>query len=453
MSVTILHTADTHIGYQQYHQPERKEDFNDAFKQIVDNAIDQNVDVVVHAGDLFHRSRPSISDLQYVVSQLQRLSTADIPFYMIVGNHDQTREHTWPLFFQTLGLATYLSDTPEVNDQIAFYGLDYVEDSLRSQLNYHFKDSGADKNILVAHGLFEPFEHGKWDMEEILNKSSIRFDIVLAGDDHTPGTESVDETVITYPGSSERTAADQRHSRGYNVIKINSAGTEIDWTPIKTRDFVYIDIELGEDDGTQYVRQQIEQTDIPEGGVIIVTLTGDGERVPPAGLENIADRKDALTIRVNDRRDFTDAETDIEDSVGFVDPDNEIDARREDLELTPLSSDLDGLARSVDTVPKSNLRDKAEQTVAEAIEEDNRGTLFELTQQSQAIEDLDRGDKANQEELTENDDGDAEHSGGSITGEPTPNTEQSTEEVESKSAEKLDDKPEPSTDQLQLDDL
>ena len=52
--LNILHTADTHLGYQQYHKPERKQDFMDAFIQTIEYAINNDIDVYVHAGDLFH---------------------------------------------------------------------------------------------------------------------------------------------------------------------------------------------------------------------------------------------------------------------------------------------------------------------------------------------------------------------------------------------------------------
>ena len=30
----VIHTGDTHLGYRQYHRPERKADFLDAFARI-----------------------------------------------------------------------------------------------------------------------------------------------------------------------------------------------------------------------------------------------------------------------------------------------------------------------------------------------------------------------------------------------------------------------------------
>ncbi|MDD4498588.1 MAG: exonuclease SbcCD subunit D, partial [Methanosarcinaceae archaeon] len=45
--IRILHTADTHLGYRQYHSDVRRQDFFKAFEAVVRDAIDMQVDAVV----------------------------------------------------------------------------------------------------------------------------------------------------------------------------------------------------------------------------------------------------------------------------------------------------------------------------------------------------------------------------------------------------------------------
>jgi len=75
----VIHTGDTHLGYQQYHVPERRRDFLAAFRQVVDDAVADDVDAVVHAGDLFHDRRPTLSDIMGTLDVLRNLDDADIP--------------------------------------------------------------------------------------------------------------------------------------------------------------------------------------------------------------------------------------------------------------------------------------------------------------------------------------------------------------------------------------
>ncbi|MDD4248839.1 MAG: metallophosphoesterase, partial [Methanosarcina sp.] len=56
----ILHTADTHLGYRQYHNEVRRQDFFKAFEVVIQDAVDMQVDAVVHAGDLFDSRNPTL---------------------------------------------------------------------------------------------------------------------------------------------------------------------------------------------------------------------------------------------------------------------------------------------------------------------------------------------------------------------------------------------------------
>ena len=49
----FIHAADLHLGYRQYGLAERFNDFSRVFRHIVDQAIEQQVDFVLLAGDLF----------------------------------------------------------------------------------------------------------------------------------------------------------------------------------------------------------------------------------------------------------------------------------------------------------------------------------------------------------------------------------------------------------------
>jgi len=74
----VIHTGDTHLGYRQYHSPERRADFLAAFRRVVEDAIEGDVDAVVHAGDLFHDRSPSLLDVHGAIQVLGELRDAEI---------------------------------------------------------------------------------------------------------------------------------------------------------------------------------------------------------------------------------------------------------------------------------------------------------------------------------------------------------------------------------------
>ena len=55
MRARFVHTADNHLGYEQYGYKERFNDFAHAFLAVVDDAIARHADFFVIAGDLFNK--------------------------------------------------------------------------------------------------------------------------------------------------------------------------------------------------------------------------------------------------------------------------------------------------------------------------------------------------------------------------------------------------------------
>ncbi|MEF8808740.1 DNA double-strand break repair protein Mre11 [Natronomonas sp.] len=364
----VIHTGDTHLGYRQYHLPERREDFLDAFRQVAEDAVEDDVDAVVHAGDLFHDRRPGLPDLLGTLDVLERLDGAGIPFLAIVGNHETKRDAQWLDLFEAMGLATRLGAEPVVIEDTAFYGLDFVPRSQREGLDYEFAPHDADHAALVSHGLFSPLvpDYGnvEWDAEEVLSEANQAFDAMLLGDEHAATREQIEGTWVTYCGSTERASASERDERGYNIVEFDEDGVHISRRGIETRDFVFIDLELGETEGFERVRDRLREHDLADA-VVHVSLEGDGEDVSAARIEEFAADAGALVARVNDRREVSE-DTDLD--VAFADPDEAVRERVRDLGLSGAARDLDEMIRA-SKIADSNVADEAEDRVADLLED------------------------------------------------------------------------------------
>ncbi|AFO58370.1 DNA double-strand break repair protein Mre11 [Natrinema sp. J7-2] len=367
----VIHTGDTHIGYQQYNSPERRRDFLAAFRSVVEDAVDDDVDAVIHAGDLFHDRRPGLVDLQGTVDILRTLADADIPFLAVVGNHESKRDAQWLDLFADLGLATRLGAEPVVIDDTAFYGLDFVPRSRRDDLTYDFDalPVEAAHASLVSHGLFEPFAHADWDTETVLAESTVDFDAVLLGDNHKPDTADVLDTWVTYCGSTERASASERADRGYNLVDFaddGSVGISRRGLP-STREFVFVDVDLAADEGIDRVQERVRQHDLADA-VVIVTIDGEGRPIAPAAIEELAIDRGALVARVNDRRDLPDEDEDV--SVSFANPDDAVRERIREMGLSDAALEIDETVRSGD-LADSNVRDSVERRVRDLLEDDD----------------------------------------------------------------------------------
>ncbi|QGN07921.1 DNA repair exonuclease [Halorhabdus sp. CBA1104] len=109
MSVRFLHTADLHLGSQLKTQHRQATETVDtlssaiytAVERLFDTAIEEDVDFVVIAGDLYDEDSRSVKANTFLKEQFDRLADQGIPAYVSYGNHDP------------VGSATDYVDLPE----------------------------------------------------------------------------------------------------------------------------------------------------------------------------------------------------------------------------------------------------------------------------------------------------------------------------------------------------
>jgi DNA repair protein SbcD/Mre11 len=91
--ITIVLTADNHLGYTIPGQPARKREelrhrLRRAFQQATEFAVGQGVDLFVQAGDLFDSTHPDEQDRSFVAERLAELKQAGIRAFALGGTRD-----------------------------------------------------------------------------------------------------------------------------------------------------------------------------------------------------------------------------------------------------------------------------------------------------------------------------------------------------------------------------
>ena len=120
----ILHFADLHLGVESYGHIDadglstRLKDFLAAFDQMVDYALENRVDLVLFCGDAYKSREPSQTQQREFARRINRLATAGIPVFLLVGNHDLPNamgKATTTEIFDTLAIANvYVSNHPDI---------------------------------------------------------------------------------------------------------------------------------------------------------------------------------------------------------------------------------------------------------------------------------------------------------------------------------------------------
>lgn len=80
------HLADVHIG--SWRDPKLNDISIRAFEKAMEMSVEEKVDFILIAGDLFNTSLPGIDKLKGTVDILKRVKAAGVPVYIIAGSHD-----------------------------------------------------------------------------------------------------------------------------------------------------------------------------------------------------------------------------------------------------------------------------------------------------------------------------------------------------------------------------
>ena len=93
--IKLLHTADIHIGMENYGRIDpatginaRVMDFLRRLSDIGDYAVEQGVDIFVFAGDAYKTRDPNPTHQREFARRIKKIADAGIPVILLVGNHD-----------------------------------------------------------------------------------------------------------------------------------------------------------------------------------------------------------------------------------------------------------------------------------------------------------------------------------------------------------------------------
>lgn len=317
-TIRIAHITDTHLGYRALNKQDprtgrnqRTVDFENALAHAITDILRQDVDGIIHAGDVFHHSRPTWHTLRHFIQQLRRIEDAGIPTLVIAGNHDTPRIRTGGSAYSVLELALpkirFVADYEDVHDVETFRDLN---------LHVHAIPHGAltnddpvipqvfegRRNVLVTHGMVPGIldpgisaEPG----EQILNTSLLdpTFDYISLGHYHMHMLAS---PKAWYAGATERTGwGDRDATPGYCIVELAAPGDQPKVAHIEGPHRPMIDLQPVYGDGRRgreiadMVLDQLSKLDAPDAMTRVFIRQADR-----------ADRREAESILRREAEEF-----------------------------------------------------------------------------------------------------------------------------------------------------
>ena len=240
------HIADTHLGFVQYHSEEREDDVYSAFNQAIDTSINDHVDFIIFAGDIFHVPTPSGKAILVLANALKRLKQNNIDSFFILGDHDISRIRATPIPFvyHNLEFSKYIGNgKPFQYKDAMILGYDKRRKNEIHTFEPDFAKADAEvKNhtghkILVLHqGITEI---NKFAGE--LNSTDLpkNFTYYAMGHLHERELKKFSHLggPLVYPGSIELTSSEgiKEAQKGFYEVDISSSEAKPNWIRLDTR--------------------------------------------------------------------------------------------------------------------------------------------------------------------------------------------------------------------------
>ncbi|EAE9930546.1 exonuclease SbcCD subunit D [Listeria monocytogenes] len=242
--IQFLHMADLHldspfIGLSTLPQPlfsAIQESTFQSLERITTVAIKEAVDFVLIAGDIYDSEDQSVRAQARFSKEMKRLEVANIPVFMIHGNHDFIEKHkeklTLPsnvhVFSEQVEVMSHKTAT---GVSVNIYGFSYNERHIRSSRVDKYKIQGnADFHIALLHGseVSSSEEHDVYAPFRVQEISKKGFDYWALGHIHKRQLLA-ESPSIYYPGNIQSRNRKESGEKGASIITLSEASTTIDF--------------------------------------------------------------------------------------------------------------------------------------------------------------------------------------------------------------------------------
>lgn len=247
LPLRILCVSDSHLGFDHPLRPRvarrrRGPEFLANLERALEPARRGAVDLVLHGGDLFHRSQPPLPIVAEAFGCLHRVAKRGVPVFVVPGNHERSRL-PGPLFQQHPLLHVF--DTPRTfvlsvrGTRVALVGFPFARRVGGFAFEEHlaacaWRDEPADLRLLCLHQAIEGARVGLHEYcfrrgPDVVEAARIPrgFAAVVSGHIHRHQILTQDlhgrpiAAPVLFPGSIERTSfQERREAKGYLVLDL-----------------------------------------------------------------------------------------------------------------------------------------------------------------------------------------------------------------------------------------
>lgn len=266
--IKILHTADLHIGaqcsYLGVNASVRRQEILSTFVKITQICNENNVDLLLIAGDLFDSNRIEAGLINGVFSAIEGLKKTKT--VIALGNHDPLTADS-PFLARKQNDNVYILSAQDsvitFNDlKCRVYGASF--DGVYNQGSPRFSITPPEDdwfNLMVIHGEARADMGGNYRpiTSEFVKYSGM--DYIALGHVHTKSEiQYVGTTALAYCGCPEGQGFDESGEKGVYMGEVSKGKINLDFIPTAYRTHYCIDVDITDcDDIEKAIKEQINK--------------------------------------------------------------------------------------------------------------------------------------------------------------------------------------------------
>jgi DNA repair protein SbcD/Mre11 len=287
MTIRLLHTSDVHLGATFKVLGERGREqhrqLRETFARVIDLAIEERVDAVLIAGDLFDSVAAARVHLSFAAQHLARLGEAGIPACAIAGNHDPLGEGSESLWRELGARCPHLTIFGPHLEAHTFpeRDLTVVGRSVGRGLSVESPLAGLPVSrrtrylVAVAHGSIQfPDVPACFEQMTSLEIARCGVDYLALGDWHSAHNASSGGVAAWYSGAPEMIDLDEPESGNVLLVTVRAPGeAAVACRRVGLRRAMRLPLDLATAGGPEEVTRAIRALGDPNVA-LVVTLSG-----------------------------------------------------------------------------------------------------------------------------------------------------------------------------------
>jgi len=275
--IRFIHAADLHLdtpfsGLEQTSKTlaeKLREAPFESLAKIVDIAIEKAVDFVLFSGDLYNTKRVNIKAQSLFIEHLNRLNKADIPVYLIRGNHDYLTEEAqklalpFPKNVYTYGpdVETHILETKN-KERIAITGFSYDTQWVTERKIKKYPKRRPDVNLQIGllHGdietsLTREANYAPFTLAELREKN---YDYWALGHVHQR-QQIAEQPSVYYPGNIQGLHKNETGEKGCLFVEWTTREQHVQFIPTAPVIWESMTLELSEIENVSDLFQAMQE--------------------------------------------------------------------------------------------------------------------------------------------------------------------------------------------------